>query len=316
MNHHIPRMSVIAFLAPISYNGNMKTIRILTVFFVLFTGLASGQIPNSGFEEWINAGTHLNPAGWWTTNELVTSGSYYPVSVSSDHYPPGIGTFSMRLENNPALLPDWAAFGIAWTGNINGSDRPVFPVQGHPTSLWGYYKFLPENGDTMEIHARLYFHGIDISGGSFKTAKTTDMWTAFSLELSEYTVADSARIFLSACYDNDEPSPHGNSILYIDNLSFDSLVTTRTDDLSDRKDVIVYPNPASDYLVVEMPVSRDLPVLNVELINSSGMLSLAKDKADNTGQLKLDLSSLSSGVYCMRITQGEQVMLKKIVVLR
>jgi len=295
----------------------MKTYRFSPiVFLILLAGMATGQIPNSGFENWIDKGTHLNPAGWWTTNDSVISGDYYPVTPSVDHFPPEIGTYSMRMENHPALLPEWAAFGIAWTGDFNGNDHPVFPVTGHPTSLWGYYKFFPQNGDTMEIHIRIYDHGVEVCWGSFKTAEPAEAWTPFSMTFSEYLYGDSARIFISTCYDNDEPIPKGNSIMYLDNLSFDSLITTYVAEVPDSDEMVLYPNPASDYLIISLPPGSNSQMLDVEVIQSAGIPVQALHDVNYSGQMQLDISQFPAGIYYLRIIHDGHMMQNKVVVLK
>lgn len=49
------------------------------LLFAMASSNGFGQIPNRGFESWMDAGTHLNPEGWRTTNDSVTSGNFFPV---------------------------------------------------------------------------------------------------------------------------------------------------------------------------------------------------------------------------------------------
>ena len=62
----------------------------------------NAQIPNSGFEDWDNFGSYQDPVDFLTSNSLATT-SFYPVSRSTDHFPPDIGTYSIRFENNTAI---------------------------------------------------------------------------------------------------------------------------------------------------------------------------------------------------------------------
>ena len=62
------------------------------------------------------------------------------------------------------------------------------------------------------------------------TTNTVSNWTSFCIPISAYTVADSATITVAAFYNDTTCSmpygPYGNSILYVDNLSFDNLITS------------------------------------------------------------------------------------------
>ncbi|TNE50712.1 MAG: T9SS type A sorting domain-containing protein [Bacteroidetes bacterium] len=275
-----------------------------------------GQIPNSGFERWIDAGTHLNPEGWWTINDSVASGGYYPVTRSMDHFPTDIGNYSIRLENNIAVFPNWNAMGITWTGDFSGNDNPVFPVPGHPTSLWGYYKFFPQNGDTMEIHIRLYRDFVDVGGGSFKTGETADAWTAFSLNISDYSEADSARIMISSCYDNDEPLPHGNSVLYIDNLNFDHPITTAAATVYANNQITVYPNPASQMLSVSVGNFMK-EQLDLNIYSMLGQQVLSWHVSVDTAPIQLDIAGLTGGTYFIQaISDNKVVGYTKVNILR
>ena len=267
---------------------------------LLFVGCINAQIPNAGFENWINQGNYLNPQGWWSANDLVNSGEVYPVSRSDDHYPPSIGQYSMRLQNNIAFQPAYTAWGISWTGDLSGNDNPAFEITGHPNKLFGYYKFLPENGDTFEIHIRLYLNGIDVGGGQFKSADAKTDWTPFEIDFSDYTAADSARIMMLACYSNDAPLPQGNSTAFIDNLSFDSLIVNSTDALTTAHDIKIWPNPVDQFLDFNLP---NLNVVNdVSIYSIDGTLCLVK----NTTSLKesIEVSSLPHGIYCVVFSWG------------
>ncbi len=277
---------------------------------------AFGQIPNNGFENWTNKGNYMIPDGWWTPNDSVKTGSFYPVTRSADHYPTAIGNYSIRLENNIGLLPDWDAFGLTWTGDFNGNNFPVFPVTNHPTSLWGYYKFFPQNNDTMELHIRLYKNGMDVSGGSFKTAVASAVWTAFSMNFSTYVDADSARIFISTCYDNDAPIPHGNSVLYIDNLSLDSLITVGIHEVNLDKEISVFPIPASNVLTIML--SEDIGNLTgLAVFNTFGQRIYAQVISQEQKLSALNVSQLAEGIYFIHLTLDNQVVCaKKIIIAR
>jgi hypothetical protein len=251
------------------------------------------QIPNSGFENWTNEGSYLNPIGWWTANDSVNSGNTYPVSRSDDHYPPGVGQCSIQLQNNLALQPSWTAWGITWTGGFAGNDNPAFEISGHPNKMYGYYKFFPQNGDTFEIHIRLYQNGIDVGGGQFKRASEQAQWSIFEISFNNYAYADSARIMILACYANDAPQPLGNSMAFIDNLSFDSLIINSSSEVSSESNVNIGPNPVEALLRVNMSSMRE--VKEISIYGIDGKLWIRKWPSSLMEDI--DVSFLPKGMY-------------------
>lgn len=290
---------------------------LVILLFVFKTANTFGQIPNSGFENWTSMGSYLNPDGWWTTNDSIMTGSFFPVTKSTDHYPASVGSYSIRLENNMALLPSWGALGITWTGNINGGNNPVFPVIGHPISLWGYYKFFPQNNDSMDVHIRLYKNGVDISGGNYKTAVAAPSWTPFSMNFTTYVDADSARIFISTCYDNDAPIAHGNSVLYIDNLNFDSLIVAGISNLfGEENKISIYPNPASEKLIINYAGNIGKQI-SCQIFNALGQNVFTQNISNDMRTSELDISQFSEGLYFIRLTtEQRKVYDKKIIITK
>ncbi len=187
-----------------------------TIFFIIFFGflvIAKSQIPNSGFELW----------------PLSTNG--YPVNTgikSTDHYLSDIGSYSVMVQNN-LNVTTMNRYGFVNSAFYAGYNGPTFPISGCPTKLCGYYKFLPENVDTLHIGLTLYKNGVPVAGAQFINYEKVSEWTSFCINISEYTEADSAQIGFAAFFSEigKRPAgPHGNSILYIDNLSFDKLITS------------------------------------------------------------------------------------------
>ena len=282
----------------------LKLFLIAVVLSLFVTAQAFSQIPNNRFENWTNTGNYLTPDEWWTSNDSA-AGTFYPVTRSTDHYPLAVGNYSLRLENNISLLPDWGAMGIAWTGGWEGNNYPVFPITGHPLSLCGYYKFIPQNNDTMEIHIRLYKNGVDVSGGQFKNSAAMSSWGSFSIPLSAYADADSARIMILSCYNNDFPFPLGNSVLYVDNLSFDSLITDGIPETADTNPFFVYPNPASEIIKIDFN-KKGINLIGLEIYNAQCQEVFTEKDFDNNDLLSVNVSGLAEGFYIVRIKTSEE----------
>lgn len=276
----------------------------------LFSFLSlSAQIPSGDFETWNTFGAYMQPNGWHSTNEY-SSGPFYAITRDTSHFPLGIGNYSIRLENNlSAGFPDGG--GAAKTGNLF-SDQEKFPITGHPTSLTGYYKFFPQSGDTMTIRLTLFYMGSEVVTAAGFTNVGEPNWVSFNLPIPSYTNADSA-IILLASFKIDTVSgtayPQGNSVLYVDNLNFDNLITGINNISSTG--ITIYPNPATDQLFIE--TGDDSEYLQLALIDQLGKTAL------NTvikNEEKIDISFLPSGIYSVLLKNNQQILIsKKLIVV-
>ena len=201
----------------------MKKFTIILAVLIAMTITSNAQITNNGFENWTKVGSYEAPTGWATMNPTCV-GPFYSATKSKDHYPKSVGNFSIRLENNTSLTQKTGSYGMSISGIMTYPFEPAFPIIGNPTSLCGYYKYNPLNNDSMVIRIIFFKNSIMLGSNTFISGIATSNWTSFTLPLT-YPSADSATLFLSAFYPSGQfDVPNGNSVLYIDNLSFDSLI--------------------------------------------------------------------------------------------
>ena len=284
---------------------------------------ANAQIPNKGFEQWSNMGNYWEPQGYVTPNAFA-SGAFYPVTRSTDHYPVSIGSYSIRLESKTSLLPGNDALGITLQNNYDSllaGPCQYFKIIGHPTSLTGYYKYEPQNGDTMLIAIRLFQGGSFVSWGQLTTTASVPNWTSFNIPISSYSSADSGAILLAsynAIGPPPEKIPHGNSVLYVDNLNFDTLVSSVPDLTVKNALFNLYPNPASDIvnLSINNTNKEDL-ILNI--YNAKGVLvrteTLKQNKPDyRSGRQQINIGDLSNGIYMVEIKSQEGTEKQKLII--
>ena len=291
----------------------MKITRLFLPLLIAFAIHTKSQIPNNGFENWIEYGNGLNPEGWWCSNDSVSSiGIYFPVTRSTDHFPANVGEYSIRLSNSTSLLPTWGGMGITWYGGWNGNNNPSFPISGHPNSLCGYYKFLNDKGDAMRIFLVLYNNGIEVAQAEFIDNVTVTDWTPFVIPIPEYEIADSARIMLSS-FDADAFQINGNSILFIDNLSFDNLISSVGNNISTVPEFNSFPNPASDYVKI-INNSSNFNNLTVNFYSILG--GLVKSETINSNQNQFNITNLKNGIYLVEIKTTEITFYKKIIINR
>ena len=99
---------------------------------------------------------------------------------------------------------------------------------------------------------------------------------------------------------------------YIDDVLYSQL-DVGIDEIGGA-DLATYPNPAMDHLYVEVPNGGSTP--QVMLSDASGRVVAESRSFTTIGeklQLKLDMSTLPSGVYTLRMTDGTSTLTRKVV---
>ena len=91
--------------------------------------------------------------------------------------------------------------------------------------------------------------------------------------------------------------------IYSKPFSF-TLSDTRLDHLADDSGVLLYPNPATNYLMINSLKKVD-KVEITDLIGKTSMISY--------NETKINISQLQKGIYLIRIYQGDKVITKKIM---
>jgi hypothetical protein len=295
----------------------MKRLPLFLLILIAIAIKSQAQIPNNGFENWTSSGICLQPEGWACINDWMGSTeNCYSMSLSSDHYPASVGNYSIKIENTISIWPDYGAGGLVWTGDSTGfgTDGPAFPITGHPTSLCGYYKFLPEFGDTMDIHFAFYKNGFEVTGGRLLSNVLATEWTSFNIPVSDpgYLEADSARIMLSSFF-ADHMILYGNSVLYVDNLSFDNLISGIGKQDAQNTIFKLYPNPASDIIKLNFSKTCNDKML-LEIYTPAGIM--IKSEILKQNQQEINCADLRDGFYMVSIKSKNFSGIQKLVIQR
>ena len=291
----------------------MKKFTIILIVLIAMTITTKAQIPNSGFENWTTIGSYEEPTGWATMNP-ASAGPFYSCTKSTDHYPTSVGNYSIRLENNTSLTQATGAYGMAITNAFDWPFKPAFPIVGHPTSLTGYYKYNSLNNDSMFIRVVLFNNGTMLGYNTFVTGITASTWTPFNLSFSTYTTADSATLYFSAFWPSSQSSgPKGNSVLYVDNLNFDNLITSVSKQTTENKTFGLYPNPAADIVSLNIDNANNFE-LTMNIYNVIG--ELVKSELLKQNQQKINLRDLINGVYLIEIKSKEWSAKQKLTIQR
>ncbi len=298
--------------------------RLLLLLLLLISAFLHAQIPNSGFENWSPNQACLRPLGWNSVySEFDSSGTYCPVQRSDDHFPEGVGQYSLRISNDTAIWhsgtepASWLGWGILFSSHFN--DRPLFPVEGRPKSLCGYYRFLPENGDTLNLRAFLYNNGQEIAMAHFRSDQPAPEWTPFRVYFNDttYAQADSGRITLSSANEPKDGSlgPLGNSVLWIDNISFDELVTAMKEQISQNGKVEVFQEVGSCQLVLKRDNKQTTGKAEIQILDLQGRLE--QESTWNSGETEYRIKNPdNSNPHFIRYKKGKFQLTKLIPPMR
>jgi hypothetical protein len=199
------------------------------IFILLLTLSAHSQnpIPNPGFETWVDYGPYEDPQGWSSLNEFTWP--FNGVTVKKDSATQS-GVLSVKLitigQNNTSIP------GVLCTGTLtfsNSSCSGGFPVSLPAATFEGFYKYLPETGDSCLMFAMLTKWNTAISKRdtvavvSFNAVPVSN-YTFFSkpFNYNSSEIPDSGQVYLSSTINLLASIP--GSVLVVDDLSFSGIV--------------------------------------------------------------------------------------------
>ncbi len=79
-----------------------------------------------------------------------------------------------------------------------------------------------------------------------------------------------------------------------------------------ENEIVIYPNPVSNQLIIKLPSIYNENSTQVELYNSIGQLMLSKTYIETN--IELSVSSFPKGLYVLKIQNGEEMKTEKIII--
>ena len=308
----IPDSIIIAFAcSDMRYFNNHPLTSYLIADNIRFSG-TSLTIPNNSFEQW-HFEHRMNLLNWkYNGFGLVPPDTLGTTSVTrvTDAV---TNKFALKLK--AYHQPHDIASGQLKSGN-RFTDK--IPLNSSHQTLTGYYKYFPQNNDTMSIDIFMSMNGVTIGRGTFLKNDTISIFKPFIANIIYFTpslIPDSASIVIQA---SKGPS-HGNSALYIDNLNFDGFLSGIKEPvltIAGYFDFNVYPNPFNEQATVSFTINKDENVV-VRLLDLSGkQVALLANGKYSAGDHKLNLSAegLPKGFYICIINTENRNYFKKIII--
>jgi len=263
----------------------------------------NAQIPNAGFENWIDEYT---PEDWHTSNYLPIG--LIEVSRSSNAY---TGSYSARMEV--------IAFGA---GVLFPSMKITFPVDHFDQSLNGYYQFYPTNNNVvLTIAAYYYVDGFATGARSIDIETGESSYTYFSFDPSSSSSGTPDSIWIQfTIFDNTINSSSIGSYALIDQLSLGEIsdveqINQSPSDYSLKQN---YPNPFNPSTNIEYSIPKASFVqLKVYDVLGNEVATLVNEE-QNAGVYRTDFSGadLTSGTYFYRLNTDSFSESKKMILLR
>lgn len=285
---------------------------------ISFTG-TSENVPNNDFEAWSDMEVE-NLLGWYGENKqddiMGTQANY---RKTTDSYS---GNYAFELDYTSGNY--YRAIRMVSSTSIDSGWFPVFPVYHKPYSLNGFFKYFPQNGDSMTVDVVLYKNGLGVGIGHFACYTTVAEYSPFIVPITYDGSAenpDSAYLEIKPTGD----SLLGNTRFFIDAVSFDGFASTDTV-IIDAIETIegelypvsikAYPNPATDFMNTEIYNAEKEAFLSVLNISGQTLFSQQLNGSINgtCEKITVDLSTYKSGIYIINYSGRQTAVSGKFIV--
>ncbi|MEX1132987.1 MAG: hypothetical protein WEC15_07170 [Flavobacteriales bacterium] len=223
-------------------------IRATLVLLALLPLMDSAQIPNAGFENWLDQGGYLDPVGWLTYNDVVTPGGWPAITVEQGS-PGAVGAYHAVITTvSVPLGPTIQGWISAGTSGSNAG----FPYTARPAMLTGQWQYGIQPNDTSQIQLALSKWNSStqssdgIAWGAMEVTGNLSTWQSFAVQLSYLSpdIPDTAYIQIVSSINFS--APIAGSFVKVDDLAFTG--TVGMDEQLGRSNTKVYPSPATDIL--------------------------------------------------------------------
>ena len=313
-----PDTMFIGFTSTIPNGNSVNAVSWVILDNISFTGTTQ-NVPNPDFENWTTQSSN-SPNGWQVDNSQWGNN----VERTADAY---AGSYAMKLQSiNSAqgMIQGYTQTLGPNSNNNNGNWGPAFPMNSTPTSLKGFFKFIPQNGDTFSIDIGLFKNGQRVGSGNYASPNAINTYTPISIAIYYNNTPpinpDSATIQMATfAMTGNNNAPRGQSIAYIDNLSFDEYIYAGIVAATSRiNNMCIYPNPAATKLNIKFQLlNKEKVSISIHDLNGCEVMKLAEQYFDcGDHDLNFDVGCLSSGIYFINTQSGNSVSHSRLMIAK
>lgn len=233
----------------------------------------------------------------WYSTEFGTDGGF--VEVTTD------GGGSWHRVNDDLL------FKNGYRGSIAYSTFAIPNLRG----FWG------ATGSFVDTYIDLTpYLGEEIS---FRFRFGSDMEEAGEIELGEGWYVDDVEVIdlfnynSEACITSEAGDMHCASAASKGTVVETFEATATKDDIIDKSTLAVFPNPASNLVSVKFEMDEDTEIY-LQVLNTEGRILYSDNLKANTGVnlFSVDVTSLPSGLYYLKLVANESAITKKFAIAR
>jgi hypothetical protein len=299
----------------------MRTKKIIAIALFIFT-YAYAQIPNAGFETNNSCGLSSNWSYLPLTVIIIDSLGPHPDSVIYDgvdyyNYPVAdvhSGNQAISIRNAYSYTYNEVYIGRADvfpdSAECSSFFANMLPINYNPVGFQFYYKYLPVNNDTASAIATLYdINGTEIAKATEFFIGTHSIYSQVNVPFNYSQTADATYYSIGFYNMITDGYPHQATLgtrLLVDDVSF-----TGNSSIGEQQTGVglsLFPNPAIHSFAIKN--TENIPVKNVALFDMHGSLIRVYTENEKT----FDCSSLSPGLYQVKIETGEGSVVKKLLV--
>lgn len=259
----------------------------------LLPGLASAQIPNGGFENWVDQGGYLDPLDWHTYNDAVPGGSILMVEPGS---PGAVGSYhaviTTRAVPGGMAIQGWMSAGGQTPGPAG------FPCTARPEMLTGQWQYGVEPTDTAQVQVALINGGTQtwIAYGVLEVTGSLNNWQLFQVPLTYFSSEIPDTAFIQIASSIDFSAPVVGSFVKVDDLAFSGSVGI--DEVTGSNTLSIFPNPGTTHVTLDLPPGPH----TITLFDATGRVVLQQPTAEDRPVIGTE--ELPAGLY--RITVRDE----------
>lgn len=302
----------------------------LSVLAITTSIAIKAQVPDMGFETWVNAPlstTVQDPQGWATLNALTNIFVGMQQTVFKETTSVASGTASAKVVTevipssvqipNP-FMPgqNLDTVGLLCLGTTQIAAPYIFfgkPYAARPLTLSFACKYTPMAGDSAFVVAFLTKWNTGTSKrdtlatGMYSTGATTTSYTTQTLNMtysSSTAVPDTQQIFVSSSIYRADGAKRG-STFYVDDFAWSGWVGIEDVLNAGENKVSVYPNPANDNVNFNgLPANG-----TVEIMDVTGRLVAYYPVMND--QTTIQTSQLNPGLYIYNVSNNKKEVISR-----